>query len=650
MKYVLPLVALVLGLAGGYFLNSKSSESVESGQKITQSGSRFENVEQVGARELMTDAELEQVIAKEAVGGEPWLSALAEADEFDQLGLIYSRLRHAQSGDFELILEQLDGDGASSMSWAVRRLINMRWAEVDPYGMLAYINEQPERSRWGLQSSLFAPWSKVDFNAAMQAARELPNRNMRRHAVNSIVTELAETQPMQAIQVASEVLGESNHSQWVYQNIFQRWSSRDPEAARAYALSLDEGILKTAALQGALSEWAGRDPMAALHWLDSLPADSSTNSSRKQVFRKLLNSDFETAREFIASQTDPLARREILESLYIQNLSWNKSYEEIQAVVDWIGEVTTGQLYDRKIQDAVRALADLDMTQAKDFALNMRPGNGRLSALGAIASKLAEVDPKAALDFALSLEFEDERERALSNMGWQMSRNSLKQSSELIAQSKDPLVQNRLATQIAREWADFDHAGALAWSERLTEENARKNAVQEVFKRWIQSDPESAMRYAENDVPSEERGSLYQRGFYEWARQDPGMAVDWLGQLPEDIEENHRDRIYDQVASAYVKHDPLAASEWIAGMDEGPARDSSVQSLVNQISRTDPEAAFLWAETVGDADARKNSLNRSIREWIKYDKDAAYEAVVDSKMSAEEKKPLLDMIKPNHSS
>jgi hypothetical protein len=119
--------------------------------------------------------------------------------------------------------------------------------------------------------------------------------------------------------------------------------------------------------------------------------------------------------------------------------------------------------------------------------------------------------------------------------------------------------------------------------------------------------------------------------------------VAWLDQLPEGAEEKQAD-IYNRVAQAYVQHDPMAASEWIATLDEGLERDATVKTLVRTISKTDPEAGFIWSATLTDEKARRNSLNQTVREWVKTDLDAAYDTVKDSKIDAAEKEPLFKLI------
>ncbi|MEN8775087.1 MAG: hypothetical protein ABF382_16190 [Akkermansiaceae bacterium] len=102
--------------------------------------------------------------------------------------------------------------------------------------------------------------------------------------------------------------------------------------------------------------------------------------------------------------------------------------------------------------------------------------------------------------------------------------------------------------------------------------------------------------------------------------------------------------IYSSVARTYVQHDPMAASEWISTLDEGPNRDRSVETLVSSISKTDPKAGFIWGATVSDDSMRKNTLTQSLRSWVKTDPDAAFEAVKDAKIEASEKESLFEII------
>jgi len=84
-----------------------------------------------------------------------------------------------------------------------------------------------------------------------------------------------------------------------------------------------------------------------------------------------------------------------------------------------------------------------------------------MNALGSIGGQLAQMDPKAALAFAENLECEDEKQRTLMSMGWQMARYGVERASQLIAESEDPMVQRQLARQLVSEWLSYNRDAAL---------------------------------------------------------------------------------------------------------------------------------------------------------------------------------------------
>jgi hypothetical protein len=651
MKWVLAVVALLLGWAGGYFLApgdvSEGATAAGGGQapnliRDSEGGAvRGESLRPSGRSGVPTEASAE----RRAITVE-WMETLEDLGAFDQIGALHARLRNMNTSEFPKLMDELGLLTGTALNWQVRSMIASRWAQLDPQGMLAYAREQKGRMSWSLYNSVFSAWTKQDPKAAYAAALQLDTQRSQRAAVLAIINTISADDPQRAIETAQDYFGGDvgGRGRWIFQSIYRNWAQRDGDAARASALTQEEGAAKSSALAGAMSEWMAEDPVGALAWLDSLPMDSAVYGSRKEVFRNFLNQDFEVAREYIDSVDDPLARREILENLQFHNFGWQKSYEEIEAIFDWIGTVATGQVYDNRVSGIISAMAENDPDRAVDFVLNMRPGNARMNGLGSVASKLVEIDPQRAFEFVDSLGFEDEKRRALGNMGWRLSQQGAESASALIAAHNDPVVQQQLASRISGEWANYDIEAARIWSEALPDEQARQSSLRAVMKKWIESDPAATLAYVENSLETGDRGSVLRDAYSHWVRNDPQTAVEWLDRLPEDLEGRDRSNIFRGVASSYIQHDPLAASEWIATLDESPERDESVETLVNNISKTDPEASFIWAATVGDADKRKNTLHRSVQAWTKTDPEAAYEAIVDAKIEAAEKEPLLKML------
>lgn len=646
MKWLPLFGCLLAGVAGGYFISNAGS-GVE--DTADESGSVVDDLEGSGAVErtrvvsevVALDASVRAEIEAVDVFGAEWMERVGDLSEFQQMSLLFQQLEGADVVEYAAYMD-LVTDSKTEISGMVRRFLVASWAEVDPEGMSLYFNGLSRQGEADSTYWIYSSWAKVDADAAFASAMQMGERRRQYSVMNTIVQMVARENPQKALDFVGRMDAQGHRAEWQYRNVFKQWANLDPVGARQAALAMEEGRSKTQALSGALGQWMDEDPMAALNWLDSQRMDGALYRSRKQVFREFLNRDFDTARSYVEQQADPLARREILKNFYFGNVASDRSFEAIEEVFDWMGTVATGTLYDSKVNDVVRSMAQMDSARAQAFALQLPAGNARMNALGTVASELAAEDPAAALEFALSLPYADEQARALGNMGWQFAQSQTELSRQLVAASEHVEVQRKLARQMVDEWSKYDREGALEWSLSLSDENARNNGIHAVLKNWIQSEPAEAMAYVAGEVDPDRQRDFYRNAFRTWSREDPEQATEWLSSLPEDLK--RADEVYRDVANNYVNHDPMAASEWIATLEAGAARDSSVETLVGKVARTDPEAAFIWAETVDTESKRLNSLKRSVREWVKTDTDAAYNAIEDSKIAAKEKEALFRLV------
>ena len=672
MKWLFSVVALFVGLFGGYWLAARA--------ELMERATAAACVRPAGAKDSAAQSVAESpgvsILSPPELTVE-WLASLQGQTAFEQIGALHARLQGAALADFPAIMAALQGS-TSEVHALLRTMLTSQWVERDPVGMLAYVESLPYSERWLVQKGLFGAWASSDANAAYQAAQSVADvryRNLaiqavmaavaaedasralylaemledprsRNLSVQAVVQAVATEDPARAIAIAQAQMqrGALRYAPNLFSKLFSQWASRDAVAARQAALAMPESPVKVKALSGALQQWIATDPMEALHWLNVLPADSSVYHSRKEVFRQVLNQDLEVAKAFIQAERDPVARREILGQLYVNNFAWNRSYAEIESIFEWLGTVATGSMHDRKVSDLFGAMAESDAERAVEFMLQMPPGNARMNALATIARIMAGRDPSAALTFAQSLEYPDERRRALNSIGNLLPRFGVAVASELISNSEDSLVQQQLAVRMVEEWVKYDRAAALAFVESLSDAEARHSAVDVVLNHWLQLEPAEAMDYIQSALPQERLNSSLSAAFAQWARLDPRQAVVWLEHLPAGLQAQ-RANIYHRVAQAYVQHDPLAASEWIATLATGPERDTSVKTLVNHIAKTDPEAGFIWAATVSDPNDRRNSLSQVVRDWAQADPLAAQQAVDDAVLSAIEKKLLLRTVK-----
>ncbi|MDB4491852.1 hypothetical protein N9260_02415 [bacterium] len=100
------------------------------------------------------------------------------------------------------------------------------------------------------------------------------------------------------------------------------------------------------------------------------------------------------------------------------------------------------------------------------------------------------------------------------------------------------------------------------------------------------------------------------------------------------------------MASAWIRQDSLAASEWIGELPAGPSRDAAVRRLVNQIQGDDPSSAFAWATTLGDESRRTSELQSVLSQWKQTDPNAALQALQSTNLSDEAYNKLAKQLEP----
>lgn len=642
MKSPYLLLSLLIGLGLGYWFASSGEhgEAGASAELAATDDAAPANKEASVSTEKVQSGD-DSVQPEETAGiSEAWLESLESKGSFERYGILHERLKTVAPSEFQSLLKSLAGMQGSALAWQAQGLITARWAETDPTGLRRYIDTQPINQQWGMIRVLYSTWAEKDVDSALAASREIGNRNLQLMALSSIGSSIAQKDPARAISIVQENSRGSINNNWAMRQVYQEWAKRDPQAARQAALNMEEGTPKSQALIGALGESMASEPKSVLAWLDSLPADSVVQRTRRELFNNLVTQDFEAAKEYIESRATLLSQKKVIEDMHFWNIAWAQDAEKIGETIDWLGTVAKGQLYNQKFNEIISSLADSDSNAAIEYIRQMPPGAAKTDSIGSIAQKLAEQNPAKALEFVNSLEYENERERALNNLSWGFAQNGIQTTSALVSASEDPAIQRTLARGIAQEWSTYNPSAALEWVESLKDNEAKTNGLEAILGNLAQEDPAQAMDYIENSIEDAETENAYRSLFSDWSRLDPEAAVEWLDKIPEE----QAPELYLEVTQNYLYEDPLAASKWIGTLEESPERDQSVKALIDNITDEDPEAGYIWALTLGDDEQRSESLEATVKRWVDKDPKEAKKAIQGSDISEEQKISLLDII------
>lgn len=117
-------------------------------------------------------------------------------------------------------------------------------------------------------------------------------------------------------------------------------------------------------------------------------------------------------------------------------------------------------------------------------------GKGRL--IQHFAMRLAEQDPEGALQWAQSLETDEERSLAFGNIALVMSAEDPEAAAKLLSDSGVAGREFDVAVvQVIQRWAAVSPADAAAWVVRFDPGEARTAGIKAVVSSWVESAPKA---------------------------------------------------------------------------------------------------------------------------------------------------------------
>ncbi len=109
---------------------------------------------------------------------------------------------------------------------------------------------------------------------------------------------------------------------------------------------------------------------------------------------------------------------------------------------------------------------------------------------------------------------------------------------------------------------------------------------------------------------------------------DTGQWVEWVA---EKLPDGKSDASIQQLVSEWTTNDYQAAGKWLGTMPAGPAKNVSIRSYAETISKYEPEAAAQWAMTLPAGKDRESTLQQIYQNWPKEDSAAEAAAAAFAK-------------------
>lgn len=518
----------------------------------------------------------------------------------------------------------------------IRVFLFSRWAELAPRAAALQAKNIPDQTeRRDALFGVLEGWGEHDAQAAVDWVKEMSPGPLREECLEFAIKRLAATAPDMALAEVEKVHHGSKR-RFLWSQVFSVWAENDPVGAGAKALSLPPGNVRNEALSQLTTKWAERDPAAALAWLKLLTDARERNAFLYPVIGGLLRVDTVAAAKALAGLTD----REVPQSTFFEVAgAWAKL--DPAAAVTWARQLPS-HLKEGALTAAMSGWSEHDPRAAWEAAQQMPEDGARRMAIGQIIETMSRNDPREAAQLALSLPSGEVRAWAAGLVGSALAEGSTQEAKawletldpELKAKvtynvayklaEHDPKAALELASSLPGDqkqqvastalnvWVGEDPAGAIAWASQLTEPAMRRLAFQSLCDQWSHLDPQAAATYASQFPEGKVRTEAFTQLARVWSAFDPQGALTWAGTLP--AGEAHTKAV-STAAWQWAMSAPVDAANYVASLPVGETQDKAALHVLSRWATSAPDAAANWAVLFPESPLRERAFRELIDLW-----------------------------------
>lgn len=282
---------------------------------------------------------------------------------------------------------------------------------------------------------------------------------------------------------------------------------------------------------------------------------------------------------------------------------------ELSALNALLQEHGSGHL--RALTDYVDNLVPADLAAALLAVRKLPDGADRDLTMRLLAARWADVDPEAALAFAVK---HKEFDQLTGDIFQQLATSNLTSALARAQALTDPNLHYQALRGALGVMAASDPAGALRLAAGTANLPRTEPLSSMIYRQWSETDPAAAAASAAQDTTSNNgwRSPLGQV-LRNWANQDPQAALTYAMTLGD---ASAQSRSVGDIVRRWSEQDAGAAAGWINTVPAGNVRDAAAAALASSVASTDLSTAVGWAQSITDDSARTSALQRVSRRVI----------------------------------
>ena len=188
------------------------------------------------------------------------------------------------------------------------------------------------------------------------------------------------------------------------------------------------------------------------------------------------------------------------------------------------------------------------------------------------------------------------------------------------------ILQSYILTQLSLELVRNDPSGALAMAESIDDFARRESFRALVLSRWAELDPAAAFGWVENasSVELSNNAAI----IYTLAQAEPERMLAIIDDLPAGL----RQTAVSAAMQGLASQDPEAAKLMVDSLQPGQERDQLISAIAQSLAQTDPEQALAWARSL--VPVPQNAIRSVLQQAVMSDPNRGVELVLNELESA----------------
>jgi hypothetical protein len=535
---------------------------------------------------------------------------LALPGDFSQTEALYVLAGRADSAAVQELIHQANRIADPTDRNAAISILFLRLAELDPMSALTMSRMRGFTSSRGLEEMIWRTWSKLDLEAALDAARQLDNPAEKNLAAQTMLAAYGYMGNEFTERIESELgvrASNAARARYIYSI-----ADRSVSEAFAYVDTLPLSQQREA-LQWLAAYLGQRNPSQALGY-----ASLISHPALRREFEAGINSAIarlEPERVLSEMPAGALQGRRAGQYLMAMQTLAQSDIERALAFYNGVQSRQTKQMLANVI---VAELARQDVDRAIEWAQNEQQG-GHPGLLMGVLQQVAMTDPDLALSKIDLVTNREWRQQMLGSVLSAVAQNDPQRAVAYLSEISDQRARNEATQSVVMQWANTDPQAAIDWILRNEVPNARE-LLSQAGHNMIANDVDAAMRLLPRLDDQTAQMWRYQIASRLPMDRSPAEAQRFVDQFKG--EPGYEDMQAAMIAGV-AQQDIYLAHRLADQLPPGQARDQSLQQLISNHVYSDPREAATWLDSISDTGTRGQATGQVLRQWYAIDAHAA---------------------------